>query len=118
MEGYGHAVLPSHPGHHTLTLDTWRPVGSSPAAEMKRWIHSGTFDGDGINIFSRFFIGGTPELEDIRYVGSGAGQGGGGAGGVVSKLGFQTRAAGSVVVRLEAVHQAKVGPLLRNFLPV
>ena len=38
MEGYGHAVLPSHPGHHTLTLDTWRPVGSSPAAEMKRWV--------------------------------------------------------------------------------
>ena len=70
------------------------------------------------NTFSRFFIGGTPELEDIRYVGSGAGQGGGGAGGVVSKLGFQTRAAGSVVVRLEAVHQAKVGPLLRNFLPM
>lgn len=90
MEGYGHASLPSHPGHHTLTLDTWRPVGSSPAAEMKR-----------------FFIGGTPELEDIRYVGSGAGQGEGGGGGVVSKLGFQTRAAGRVVVRLEAVHQAK-----------
>ena len=66
------------------------------------------------NTFSRFFIGGTPELEDIRYVGSGAGEGG--AGGVVSKLGFQTRAAGRVVVRLEAVHQAKVGPLLCNLI--
>ena len=68
------------------------------------------------NTFSRFFIGGTPELEDIRYVGSGAGEGG--AGGVVSKLGFQTRAAGRVVVRLEAVHQAKVGSLLSNSLLV
>ena len=67
-------------------------------------------------IIARFFIGGTPELEDIRYVGSGAGQGEGGAGGVVSKLGFQTRAAGRVVVRLEAVHQAKVGSLLSDLI--
>ena len=51
VEGYGHASLPSHPGHHTLTLDTWRPVGSSPAAEMKRWIDSSTFSGDGIQYF-------------------------------------------------------------------
>ena len=67
-------------------------------------------------IIARFFIGGTPELEDIRYVGSGAGHGEGGAGGVVSKLGFQTRAAGRVVVRLEAVHQAKVGSFLSNLI--
>ena len=50
----------------------------------------------------RFFIGGTPELEDIRYVGQGDCQAG-----VLSKLGFQTRAGGSVKVRMDIIHQAK-----------
>ena len=50
----------------------------------------------------RFFIGGTPELEDIRYVGNTDTQGA-----VLSKLGFQTRASGSVAVRLNIIHQAK-----------
>ena len=50
----------------------------------------------------RFFIGGTPELEDIRYVGQGDCQAG-----VLSKLGFQTRAGGSVRVRMDIIHQAK-----------
>ena len=50
----------------------------------------------------RFFIGGTPELEDIRYVGNTDNQGA-----VLSKLGFQTRASGSVTVRLNIIHQAK-----------
>ena len=50
----------------------------------------------------RFFIGGTPELEDIRYVGNTDNQGA-----VLSKLGFQTRASGSVAVRLNIIHQAK-----------
>ena len=50
----------------------------------------------------RFFIGGTPELEDIRYVGQGDCHAG-----VLSKLGFQTRAGGSVRVRMDIIHQAK-----------
>ena len=50
----------------------------------------------------RFFIGGTPELEDIRYVGNPDSQGA-----VISKLGFQTRASGRVEVRLNMIHQAK-----------
>ena len=50
----------------------------------------------------RFFIGGTPELEDIRYVSRGDCQAG-----VLSKLGFTTRAGGSVRVRMDIIHQAK-----------
>ena len=50
----------------------------------------------------RFFIGGTPELEDIRYVGNTHTQGA-----VLSKLGFQTRASGLVTVRLNIIQQAK-----------
>ena len=50
----------------------------------------------------RFFIGGTPELEDIRYVGNSDSQGP-----VLSKLGFQTRASGSLTVKMNLIHQAK-----------
>ena len=85
VEGYGHTVLPSHPGHHSLVIDTWRPVVSKTYAEMKR-----------------FFIGGTPELEDIRYVGNTDTKAG-----VISKMGFQTQASGKVMVRMNIIHQAK-----------
>lgn len=34
-----------------LTIPTWRPVGLGPVAEMRR-----------------FFIGGSPELEDLTYI--------------------------------------------------
>ena len=85
VEGYGHTVIPSHPGHHHININTWRPLPGKLNSEMKR-----------------FFIGGTPELEDIRYVGHSDDQGG-----VISKLGFQTRASGSVTVKMNIIHQAK-----------
>lgn len=45
--------FPSCPGtgFHTLTVPTWRPVELGTVSELKR-----------------FFIGGSPELEDMTYV--------------------------------------------------
>lgn len=37
-------------GSYTLEVDTWRPIGNGPVPEMRR-----------------FFIGGSPELEDPTY---------------------------------------------------
>ena len=50
----------------------------------------------------RFFIGGTPELEDIRTIGQSDEQGS-----VLSKLGLKTVASGQVTVKLNIIHQAK-----------
>ncbi|NXR98119.1 MKS1 protein, partial [Oxylabes madagascariensis] len=50
VEGYGSLVLPASPGVHMLTIPTWRPVDLGTVAEMRR-----------------FFIGGSPELEDLTY---------------------------------------------------
>ena len=49
-EGYTYTVLPSRPGAHELELPCWRPVGSSIACALRR-----------------FYIGGSPELEDPTY---------------------------------------------------
>uniref|UniRef100_A0A8C3Y4U5 MKS transition zone complex subunit 1 n=1 Tax=Catharus ustulatus TaxID=91951 RepID=A0A8C3Y4U5_CATUS len=51
VEGYGSLVLPACPGVHMLTIPTWRPVELGTVAEMRR-----------------FFIGGSPELEDLTYI--------------------------------------------------
>lgn len=50
-EGYGSLSLPSAPGVYNQTVHCWRPVGQSCASELRR-----------------FFIGGSPELEDVTYV--------------------------------------------------
>ncbi|KAH1187900.1 hypothetical protein KIL84_015129 [Mauremys mutica] len=51
VEGYGSVVLPAAPGFHTLTAPTWRPTELGTVSELRR-----------------FFIGGSPELEDMTYV--------------------------------------------------
>lgn len=51
-EGYGYVSLPPSPGMHTITVSTWRPLSASPIGEMRR-----------------FFIGGSPQLEDPSFVG-------------------------------------------------
>ena len=51
LEGYGYITLPQTPGTHTYTVDTWRPEGPNNTTKLRR-----------------FFIGGTPELSDVRYV--------------------------------------------------
>ena len=64
-------------GSYDVTIETWRPVTPSPACEMRR-----------------YFIGGTPQLEDLAYAGKPnlhSGEGGGGGankgGGILSKYG-------------------------------
>lgn len=50
-EGYGYVTLPNKAGTHDITVNTWRPTGNGLVPKMRR-----------------FFIGGSPELEDVTYV--------------------------------------------------
>lgn len=53
-EGYGYVTMPTKPGLHDVIVHCWRPLGNfgfdQIAAEKRR-----------------FFIGGTPELEDVTF---------------------------------------------------
>ncbi|KFV08743.1 Meckel syndrome type 1 protein, partial [Tauraco erythrolophus] len=86
VEGYGSLVLPSSPGLHMLTIPTWRPVELGTVAELRR-----------------FFIGGSPELEDITYVRIPSTF----KGERLSRLGFRTETTGSVTFRLYCLQQSK-----------
>ncbi|XP_068121964.1 tectonic-like complex member MKS1 [Hyperolius riggenbachi] len=86
VEGYGSVVLPQTPGMHEITAHTWRPVDQGPVTELRR-----------------FFIGGSPELEDLTYVrmpGTFQGQ-------RLSRFGFRTETTGKVTFRLYAIHQSR-----------
>ncbi|XP_005986924.1 Meckel syndrome type 1 protein [Latimeria chalumnae] len=86
-EGYGYAVLPSTPGSHTMTCPTWRPIQTGTVSELRR-----------------FFIGGSPELEDISYVrvpGTFKGQ-------RLSRFGFRTETTGSVTIKLHCIQQSRL----------
>ena len=50
LEGYGYLTLPAQPGCRTVRVETWRPEGP-----------------DNVTRLRRLFIGGTPELSDVRY---------------------------------------------------
>ena len=50
-EGYGYVTLPNKAGTYDITVNTWRPTGNGLVPKMRR-----------------FFIGGSPELEDVTYV--------------------------------------------------
>uniref|UniRef100_A0A8C8RQR1 MKS transition zone complex subunit 1 n=1 Tax=Pelusios castaneus TaxID=367368 RepID=A0A8C8RQR1_9SAUR len=86
VEGYGSIVLPATPGVHTLTAPTWRPIELGTVSELRR-----------------FFIGGSPELEDMTYVrvpGTFKGE-------RLSRFGFRTETTGSVTFRLHCLQQSK-----------
>uniref|UniRef100_A0A8C0GZ44 MKS transition zone complex subunit 1 n=1 Tax=Chelonoidis abingdonii TaxID=106734 RepID=A0A8C0GZ44_CHEAB len=86
VEGYGSVVLPAAPGFHTLTAPTWRPTELGTVSELRR-----------------FFIGGSPELEDMTYVrvpGIFKGE-------CLSRFGFRTETTGSVTFRLHCLQQSK-----------
>ncbi|CAB3387234.1 Hypothetical predicted protein [Cloeon dipterum] len=53
-EGYGFTAIPTSPGHHSLTIATWRPVPSPMHSQAAR-----------VAQMRRFFIGGTPQLKDL-----------------------------------------------------
>uniref|UniRef100_A0A8B9VFQ8 MKS transition zone complex subunit 1 n=1 Tax=Anas zonorhyncha TaxID=75864 RepID=A0A8B9VFQ8_9AVES len=86
VEGYGSLVLPASPGLHILTIPTWRPVELGTVAELRR-----------------FFIGGSPELEDMTYVRIPATF----KGERLSRFGFHTETTGSVTFRLYCLQQSK-----------
>ncbi|XP_044849572.1 Meckel syndrome type 1 protein isoform X2 [Mauremys mutica] len=86
VEGYGSVVLPAAPGFHTLTAPTWRPTELGTVSELRR-----------------FFIGGSPELEDMTYVrvpGIFKGE-------CLSRFGFRTETTGSVTFRLHCLQQSR-----------
>ncbi|XP_075761102.1 tectonic-like complex member MKS1 isoform X3 [Pelodiscus sinensis] len=86
VEGYGSVVLPAAPGFHTLIAPTWRPIELSLVSELRR-----------------FFIGGSPELEDLTYIrvpGTFTGE-------RLSRFGFRTETTGSVTFRLHCLQQSK-----------
>ncbi|XP_041881831.1 Meckel syndrome type 1 protein isoform X4 [Corvus kubaryi] len=86
VEGYGSLVLPASPGVHVLTIPTWRPVELGTVAEMRR-----------------FFIGGSPELEDLTYIRIPSTF----KGKHFSRFGFRTKTTGSVTFRLYCLQQSK-----------
>ncbi|MGH0155638.1 UNVERIFIED_CONTAM: hypothetical protein FKN15_059525 [Acipenser sinensis] len=85
-EGYGYLVIPATPGCHNLTCATWRPVQSGTVAELRR-----------------FFIGGSPELEDISYTrvpGTFKGE-------RLSRFGFRSETTGSVTFKLHCIQHSR-----------
>uniref|UniRef100_A0A3Q4GU32 MKS transition zone complex subunit 1 n=1 Tax=Neolamprologus brichardi TaxID=32507 RepID=A0A3Q4GU32_NEOBR len=85
-EGYGHLLFPAMPGKHTVTCHTWRPLQMGTVSALRR-----------------FFIGGSPELEDHSYVripGTFKGE-------RLSRFGFCTETTGSVTFNLNCIQQAR-----------
>ncbi|NXX83058.1 MKS1 protein, partial [Urocolius indicus] len=85
-EGYGALVLPASPGSYRFTIPTWRPVELGTVAELRR-----------------FFIGGSPELEDITYTRIPSTF----KGERLSRLGFRTQSTGSITIQLHCLQQAR-----------
>ena len=75
-----------HIGTHTFEVQTWRPLGRSTYDDMRR-----------------FFIGGSPELEDPSYVSVPTTH----DGKVLSRFGMKTETTGSVTVKLHLMQQSR-----------
>ncbi|XP_047186536.1 Meckel syndrome type 1 protein isoform X1 [Scophthalmus maximus] len=85
-EGYGYVLFPAIPGKHKITCHTWRPFQTGTVSALRR-----------------FFIGGSPELEDHSYVrvpGTFKGE-------RLSRFGFSTETTGSVTFNLHCIQQAR-----------
>ncbi|XP_059147289.1 tectonic-like complex member MKS1 [Physella acuta] len=85
-EGYSYIQLPPKPGIHVEKAHCWRPVGNSV-----------------INNLRRYFIGGTPEIEDPTYAAIPSTF----DGTYLSKFGFRTQSTGSVTVRCNVLMQSR-----------
>ncbi|PIK53819.1 Meckel syndrome type 1 protein [Apostichopus japonicus] len=86
-EGYGYITIPSTPGTHHLDIQTWRPLGRSSYENLER-----------------FFIGGSPELEDPTYVSVPITH----DGPVLSRFGFRTETTGMVSLKLHVMQQSRI----------
>ncbi|CAL1572499.1 unnamed protein product [Knipowitschia caucasica] len=84
-EGYGYLLFPAVPGKHRVTCGTWRPLQTATVSALRR-----------------FFIGGSPELEEPSYVrvpGTFKGE-------RLSRFGFSSESSGSVTFNLHCIQQA------------
>ena len=86
-EGYGNISIPIHAGSYdNLIVETWRPI--LPTTEMRR-----------------YFVGGTPELEDLSYCGGSNSLVNDSK--VLSRYGFRTLTSGRIRTRMYVMHQSK-----------
>ncbi|KAI0226702.1 hypothetical protein LSAT2_022852 [Lamellibrachia satsuma] len=85
-EGYGYVTLPSNPGVFRMNIHCWRPAGRSCMSNLRR-----------------FFIGGSPELEDPLASSVPASF----EGKHISKFGFKTVSTGFVTVKMNMIQQAQ-----------
>ncbi|XP_060586854.1 tectonic-like complex member MKS1 [Ruditapes philippinarum] len=85
-EGYTYLTIPGQPGKHKERLHCWRPTGTSMTSQLRR-----------------FFIGGSPELEDPTYSAIPSTF----TGTHLSKFGFKTETTGSVDVNLNVMMQSR-----------
>ncbi|KAK7505914.1 hypothetical protein BaRGS_00002636 [Batillaria attramentaria] len=96
-EGYTSIQIPGKPGVHKSTHDCWRPVGKSVTSHLRR-----------------FFIGGTPELEDPTYISIPSTF----DGTHLSKFGFRTETTGNVTANLNIMMQSSVSAMQANITSV
>ena len=80
--GYGNCKLSSAPGVFSNSIDTWRPLGT-------------VFEET-----TRFFLGGTPLLTDIKLSGIPSEF----KGTFFNRYGFETENAGSLEIRYNSIH--------------
>ncbi|KAL8615771.1 hypothetical protein ACOMHN_040266 [Nucella lapillus] len=85
-EGYTYIQIPAKPGVESSTRHCWRPVGNSVLSRLRR-----------------FFIGGTPELEDPTYISVPSTF----DGSYLSKFGFKTETTGSITSRINVMMQSR-----------
>ncbi len=79
--------LPYDCGAYDINVDTWRPLLPGPKGEMKR-----------------YFIGGTPELDDLAYAGTPSYLG---DSKILSRYGFRTATSGRLRIRMNVIHQSQ-----------
>lgn len=85
-EGYCWTQIPVKPGVYNESMPCWRPRGDSLIYELRR-----------------FFIGGSPELEDISYAAVPSNH----EGSILSRFGFRTCTTGTLNIRLNSVFQSQ-----------
>ncbi|KAK2175308.1 hypothetical protein NP493_736g04038 [Ridgeia piscesae] len=85
-EGYGYMTLPCNPGVFRMNIHCWRPAGRSCISNLRR-----------------FFIGGSPELEDPLATSVPSAF----EGKHISKFGFKTVSTGFVTIKLNIIQQAQ-----------
>ena len=85
VEGYGYCQIPDVAGSTAVEIDMWRPKGDGLYDEM-----------------GRFFVGGTPELQDLTYTKDPSADGNGSK---LNKFYFKTITTGTVTLKWNTLIQ-------------